>query len=41
VKGGAGGMSVRPALYEKALQDLASHATEQFASPPFQQALAM
>src|SRR3954451_18606336 len=41
VKGGAGGMSVRPGLYEKALQDLASHATEQFASPPFQQALAM
>ena len=41
VKGGAGGVTVRPALYEKALLDLAAHATEQFASPPFQQAVAM
>ena len=41
VKGGAGGITVRPALYEKALSDLASHAAEQFASPMFQQAVAM
>ena len=41
VKGGAGGMSIKPGLYQKALLDLASHAAEQFASPPFQQALAM
>ena len=41
VKGGAGGVSVSPKTFEKALTDLAAHATEQFASPPFQQALAL
>jgi hypothetical protein len=41
VSGGAGGMTVSTGMFQNALTDLAAHATEQFASPPFQQALAM
>jgi len=39
--GGAGGINVSPHMFEQALSDLAAHAAEQFATPQFQQALAM
>ena len=41
VKGGAGGASSRPGLFQKALADLANQAAAQFATPQFQQALAL
>jgi hypothetical protein len=41
VNGGSGGTNITPRMFEKALSDLATRASEQFASQPFQQALAM